>query len=562
MNPNVTNFEFPTYSSFATTEVDDDEEMAAQSGVPWKVTSSSDFWGMLVPSLYGVGLTQLDFPRVSPIVTLGSAPENHIVISNEKINPQHCSFHWDEKDDKSVVLVRDYSESGTFIDERLIGKGKVAILNNGQGISFGAAFRGPDDVIEDDYRYIYRQVTSIEPLKGMLIDYEICNAIGEGAGGRIVSVMKRGTPEWYAAKRITPSKIRPRGGRSGFDVARREITVMKALKHPNICRIYDYYISEEDDTLDIIMELVDEGNLSKYVWETGNGLTETTTQHIAYQLCEAMKYVHAQGITHRDLKPTNILVRRDDPPIIKVADFGDARMEDDTTLMRTSCGTAYYVAPELRSKTRMKHGYTNRVDSFGVGAVLYYCLTLNIPFTVEGPTVKDMNMDSHIQTRKRDLTGLRTRAVSKEVRDIVRRLLSTNPERRYTMREVLAHAWFEGYKPPHVFPADAYEDEEMTVVRALTRTSRRGKKGKKRTLGRALNLNLAMVLEEEDPPHVLAAASSSTVMGADVDMALSTPMKNAKPAATPFRPEHNNGLTPKRYHGPESALKMALGGSF
>lgn len=64
-------------------------------------------------------------------------------------------------------------------------------------------------------------------------------------------------------------------------------------------------------------------------------------------------------------------------------------MEDDATLMRvslndiniiylnyilqqTSCGTVYYVAPELRSKTRITHGYTNRVDSFGVGAVLYY----------------------------------------------------------------------------------------------------------------------------------------------------------------------------------------------
>lgn len=208
-------------------------------------------------------------------------------------------------------------------------------------------------------------------------------------------------------------------------------------------------------------------------------------------------------------------------------------------------------------------------------------LTLSIPFADVEPAAKNMDMDSHIQSRKRDLTGLRTRAVSNEgaqsrpilsivlppdyfaiVRDIVRRLLTTNPKKRYTMREVLAHAWFKGYEPPHVFPQDAYEDEEMTVVRALTRTTRRGKKGKKRTLGRALNLNLAMVLEEEDPPHVLAAASSSSVHDADVDMPLSTPMKNAKRAATPYRPQRNSGLTPKRYHGPYSALKMALGGSF
>lgn len=139
--------------------------------------------------------------------------------------------------------------------------------------------------------YIFRQVKITQPLKGVLADYDIFDALGEGAGGRVIRVAKRSTSKWYAAKRITPSKIRPRGGRSGFDVARREITIMKALKHPNICRIYDYYISKEDDTLgkqktayrnrcvdcvitDIIMEIVDGGNLSRYVLETENGLSE------------------------------------------------------------------------------------------------------------------------------------------------------------------------------------------------------------------------------------------------------------------------------------------------
>ena len=96
---------------------------------------------------------------------------------------------------------------------------------------------------------MFRQVTPTELLKGLLIDYDISDGIGEGAGGRVVRVVNRTNSKWYAAKRITPSKIRPRGGRSGFEVARREITIMKALKHPNICKIYDYYISKEDDTL-------------------------------------------------------------------------------------------------------------------------------------------------------------------------------------------------------------------------------------------------------------------------------------------------------------------------
>lgn len=84
--PNDTNFEFLTYSSSVTTEVADEEEVAAQSRVHWKAAANSDFWGMLVPNLHGVGLTQFDFLRVFPVVTLGSAPENDIVINHEKIS--------------------------------------------------------------------------------------------------------------------------------------------------------------------------------------------------------------------------------------------------------------------------------------------------------------------------------------------------------------------------------------------------------------------------------------------------------------------------------------------
>lgn len=120
--------------------------------------------------------------------------------------------------------------------------------------------------------------------------------------------------------------------------------------------------------------------------------------------------------------------------------------------------------------------------------------------------------------------------------------MSTKPDRRYTMRQVLVHAWFKGYQPPYKFPPEAYEDEEKEVTRELSKTPRHSAKGKGRSLGRALNL--ATVLEEEAERAELVPA------GGDVEMALSTPMKKAKSAMVLRRSSRpNKGVPPKRLAG-------------
>ena len=90
--PNNANLEFFSHSSVATTEVAGEEEMEVQSPAPWKVADSG-FWGMLVPLFHGVGLTQLNFQRTFPVVMLGSAPGNHIVINHEKISASSLQYY-------------------------------------------------------------------------------------------------------------------------------------------------------------------------------------------------------------------------------------------------------------------------------------------------------------------------------------------------------------------------------------------------------------------------------------------------------------------------------------
>jgi serine/threonine/tyrosine protein kinase RAD53 len=82
-----------------------------------------------------------------------------------------------------------------------------------------------------------------------------------------------------------------------------------------------------------------------------------------------LSYIHSKGITHRDLKPENVLLTRDNPPLIKVADFGLAKVVDSLTMLRTMCGTPSYLAPEV--VTDAPDGYDNLVDSWSVGVIVF-----------------------------------------------------------------------------------------------------------------------------------------------------------------------------------------------
>ena len=87
-----------------------------------------------------------------------------------------------------------------------------------------------------------------------------------------------------------------------------------------------------------------------------------------------MAYTHSMGITHRDLKPENILLTRetpDTPAMIKIADYGLAKMVDDRTMLKSLVGTPQYLAPEVVMQTKQKPGYENVVDSWSVGIIVF-----------------------------------------------------------------------------------------------------------------------------------------------------------------------------------------------
>jgi serine/threonine-protein kinase len=162
-----------------------------------------------------------------------------------------------------------------------------------------------------------------------------------------------------------------------------EARMMAALRHPGIVQVYDYGEEAEvgGDRLDyLVMEYIEGAPLAKWIKSMGRlGVAETIS--VVSQAAQALHVAHSAGIVHRDVKPSNLLVRPDG--VIVLVDFGVARSADITGLTGTNVvlGTAHYMAPEQATGQPV----SAETDVYALGAVAYCCLTGRPPFTGDNP---------------------------------------------------------------------------------------------------------------------------------------------------------------------------------
>jgi serine/threonine-protein kinase len=160
----------------------------------------------------------------------------------------------------------------------------------------------------------------------------------------------------------------------------KEALAAAALTHEGIVSIFDAQTDGNDHY--IVMELVNGTTLRKYLTEHAP-LSEVKALDICSQVLEALKYSHAHGVVHRDIKPGNIMITEIGK--VKVTDFGIARRTDDVSVTMTNTwnvvGTAQYLAPEQA----LGEEVDGRSDIYAVGALLYEMLTNKPLFTGETP---------------------------------------------------------------------------------------------------------------------------------------------------------------------------------
>ncbi|EAU91637.1 CAMK/RAD53 protein kinase [Coprinopsis cinerea okayama7 len=416
------------------------EASQSQSQSPGQAVDAH-LWGYLQP--VNDKLIRIDFWRAEPSYTIGrNTTCNRIIFPGFKVSNKHCTITWNGSDSNGSVVVLDLSSNGTFINGSKIGKNNSRILRDGNEIAFGTPSPQPNNPHED-YRFIYRHAANGPPTTGLYAYYDVSTELGKGSFATVMKAVNRKTGVWYAVKMIKDKRAAHAGDIRNSAIAR-EISIMEKLKHRNICELKEVFMEEGSSDINLVLELVEGGDLLEYILNRG-GLSEVDAKHITHQICSALSYIHQQGIAHRDLKPENVLLTKSNPPVVKVADFGLAKIVDSLTMLRTMCGTPSYLAPEVVKQVNQE-GYDNLVDSWSVGVIVFSMLTNASPF-IEDETQRDIR--TRIAERRIDWSVLEAQNPSAECIHFIRSLLQEDPSVRMSLTQALDHPWLQSYIPVH-----------------------------------------------------------------------------------------------------------------
>ncbi|KAJ7879529.1 kinase-like domain-containing protein [Mycena olivaceomarginata] len=375
------------------------------------VEDESELWGRLTPCLSQT-IAPVTLVKTKPEVTFGRNSDNEVIFPGFKISNFHAIIVWNGLENAaSVITILDKSSNGTFINGEKIGKGQQRLLKDGNEVSFGVCVRSTENNGLYDYRFIFRDLVSSVEKRALFNSYDLSIELGKGSFATVYKALHRASGEWVAVKVIHETK---RAGQTAAQASSREINVMEHLRHPNICQLREVFWNA-NGSIDLVLELIKGGDLLDYILRN-EGLSEDVTKHIVYQLCQALAYIHEKGITHRDLKPENVLLTLDDPPIVKVADFGLAKIVDSMTMLKTMCGTPSYLAPEVVTQQNSS-GYDSLVDSWSVGVIMFSMLSNTTPF-IES-SVEDLR--TRIAERIIEWTQLERLSLSEDALDFLRR---------------------------------------------------------------------------------------------------------------------------------------------
>ena len=257
--------------------------------------------------------------------------------------------------------------------------------------------------------------------------------LGVGTYGTVYLVQNKYTKEYFAMKEIPKTSEDLLSDNEIMD----EIEILKNLDHPDIVRITEFYNTENSYYL--INEYCKYGELYEQV---KNEFSETQIAVMFRQILSGIAYLHSNNIIHRDLKLENILINdieksittNEDLFLVKIIDFGTAKIFDKNKIPRAIVGSIYYIAPEVILKK-----YGKECDMWSLGVILYMFIVGHAPF--DGRSNRDIM--EKIKGGKYLKNEKRWKKASNEVKDLINKLLVLEPEKRLTAFEALRHPWFK-----------------------------------------------------------------------------------------------------------------------
>ncbi|XP_058393824.1 serine/threonine-protein kinase STK11 isoform X3 [Diceros bicornis minor] len=267
--------------------------------------------------------------------------------------------------------------------------------------------------------------------------YLMGDLLGEGSYGKVKEVLDSETLCRRAVKILKKKKLRriPNGEAN----VKKEIQLLRRLRHRNVIQLVDVLYNEEKQKMYMVMEYCVCGMQEMLDSVPERRFPVCQAHGYFCQLVDGLEYLHSQGIVHKDIKPGNLLLTTGGT--LKISDLGVAEAlhpfaEDDTC--RTSQGSPAFQPPEIANGLDTFSGF--KVDIWSAGVTLYNITTGLYPF--EGDNIYKLfeNIGKGDYTIPGDC--------GPPLSDLLRGMLEYEPARRFSIQQIRQHSWFRKKHPP------------------------------------------------------------------------------------------------------------------
>ena len=268
-----------------------------------------------------------------------------------------------------------------------------------------------------------------EQKKKIMCDFIIKEVIGEGTFATVRLAINKQTGQKVAIKIMEKNKIVHQEDRVRIE---REIKVLKNLRHPNIVHLYSVIKTEEK--IYLIMEYVKGKQLFDYI-VMKKKLSESESCSFFQQIISGIEYLHKIKYVHRDIKPENLLINEETKEL-KIVDFGLSNIYTNPNkhLLSSACGSPSYAAPEMLNGEKYR---AQPVDIWSCGIVLYAMICGYLPF-------EDEDNEALYDKICRGKFVIPNH-VTENARDLINKILVTDPKKRLTIYQIKHHPWFSLY---------------------------------------------------------------------------------------------------------------------
>eukprot|EP00485_Elphidium_margaritaceum_P000912 CAMPEP_0202692960 /NCGR_PEP_ID=MMETSP1385-20130828/7201_1 /ASSEMBLY_ACC=CAM_ASM_000861 /TAXON_ID=933848 /ORGANISM="Elphidium margaritaceum" /LENGTH=1378 /DNA_ID=CAMNT_0049348571 /DNA_START=26 /DNA_END=4160 /DNA_ORIENTATION=+ len=409
---------------------------------------SQNVWGRLIPVSSEHANTTLNqvFEFRESTITIGRDDTNDVILKCPNVSNKHCKIVREQMSDTpeccDTIFFYDTSTNGTWIGKKRIHQSRE-LINDGCEIMLVPQSKKRQRKklsfffqLETKAKQAQLAAQNDPTGKSLESRYFVLKVLGRGAFSTVKLVQCRTSGDKYALKVIDRSTWKRMEQCTPRHVTLLdEVEIMRKADHENIVKVYEYFQSE--DIINVILDFCDGGDMLEYIQEHG-AYKADKARRLFKQMIDAVDYLHSLNIAHRDLKPDNILLTDKEGETLKISDFGISRQQSSSGC-GTIIGTPLYQAPEVQLR-RTQNGYDGTLaDYWSLGIILYVML-------VAAPPIDSTQHSSQIVHMAETHTlPWYDEHVSETAKDLIYRLLTTEPSERITAAGIYQHAWMQGF---------------------------------------------------------------------------------------------------------------------